>query len=74
MVKVSRQTGLSITVARFPFTALTCLFYTKCNRLKARLLSPEPTVVEEPQSTRSEEPTLLCNNVGSSTQMSGYPN
>src|ERR1700719_488983 len=26
-----------------------------------RLLSPEPVVVTQPQSTRVEEPTLLCN-------------
>ena len=25
--------------------------------------SPEPLVVEQPQSTRVEEPTLLCNHV-----------
>ncbi len=46
----------------------------KCNLLKARmviyahnhhvrLLSPEPAVVDEPQSTRVKEPTLLCNQV-----------
>jgi hypothetical protein len=29
-----------------------------------RLLSPEPAVVESPQSTRVEEPTLLCNHMG----------
>jgi hypothetical protein len=29
-----------------------------------RLLSPEPAVVDKPQSTRvEEEPTLLCNQV-----------
>jgi hypothetical protein len=28
-----------------------------------RLLSPEPLVVDKPQSTRVEEPTLLCNHV-----------
>jgi len=28
-----------------------------------RLLSPEPAVVEQPQSARVEEPTLLCNHV-----------
>jgi hypothetical protein len=28
-----------------------------------RLLSPEPMVVDKPQSTRVEEPTLLCNQV-----------
>jgi hypothetical protein len=61
-----------ITVAQFLFTALTRLFYTKGNRLKARvgiyaynhhvrLLCPEPMVIEEPQSTRSEEPMLVCN-------------
>src|SRR3984957_19523296 len=66
---------LSITVAQFLFTALTCLFYTKCNRLKARvviypynhhvrLLSPEPLVFDTPKPTRSEEPTLLCNHLG----------
>jgi hypothetical protein len=70
---------MSITVAQFLFTALTCLFYTKCNRLKARvviyaynqhvrLLSPEPLVFDKPQSTRSEEPTLLCNHVGTSRE------
>jgi hypothetical protein len=26
-----------------------------------RLLSPEPMVVKQPQFTRVEEPTLLCN-------------
>jgi len=26
-----------------------------------RLLSPEPVVVKQPQFTRVEEPTLLCN-------------
>jgi hypothetical protein len=30
-----------------------------------RLLSPEPLVVNKPQSTRVEEPTLLCNQVDS---------
>jgi hypothetical protein len=30
-----------------------------------RLLPPEPLVVEQPQSTRVEEPTLLCNQVKS---------
>ena len=55
--------GFSITVVQFLFTALTSLFYTKCNRLKARvviyaynhhvrLLSPEPLVIDKPQSTR----------------------
>jgi hypothetical protein len=29
--------------------------------------SPEPAVVEQPQSTRVEEPTLLCNQVAPST-------
>jgi len=28
-----------------------------------RLLSPEPEVVKQPQSTRVKEPTLLCNQV-----------
>jgi hypothetical protein len=28
-----------------------------------RLLSPEPAVIDKPQSTRVEEPTLLCNQV-----------
>jgi hypothetical protein len=28
-----------------------------------RLLSPEPMVVKQPQFTRVEEPTLLCNQV-----------
>jgi hypothetical protein len=28
-----------------------------------RLLSPEPEVVDKPQSTRVGEPTLLCNHV-----------
>src|SRR5258707_9400000 len=28
-----------------------------------RLLSPEPKVVKQPQFTRVEEPTLLCNQV-----------
>jgi hypothetical protein len=28
-----------------------------------RLLSPEPLVVKQPQFTRVEEPTLLCNHV-----------
>ena len=30
-----------------------------------RLLSPEPVVVMQPQSTRVEEPTLLCKQIGS---------
>src|SRR5208337_2254276 len=30
-----------------------------------RLLSPEPAVVKQPQFTRVEEPTLLCNQVQS---------
>jgi hypothetical protein len=30
--------GLSITVAQFLFTALTSLFYTKCNCLKSRVV------------------------------------
>jgi hypothetical protein len=70
--------GLSIAVVQFLFTTLTCLFHKKCNRLKARvviyayqhhvrLLSPEPMVVDKPQSTRVEEPTLLCNQVGPGT-------
>ena len=61
-------------VVQFLFTTLTSLFYKKCNLLKARmviyaynhhvrLLSPEPEVVKQPQSTRVEEPTLLCNHV-----------
>ena len=29
-----------------------------------RLLSPEPAVVEQPQSTRVEEPRLLCTQMG----------
>src|SRR6516162_2458700 len=56
---------LSITVVQFLFTTLTGLFHKKCNRLKARvviyayqhhvrLLSPEPMVVMQPQSTRVE--------------------
>ena len=67
---------LSITVLQFLFTTFTGLFHKKCNRLKARvviyaynhhvrLLSPEPMVVNKPQSTRVEEPTLLCNQVPS---------
>ena len=36
--------------------------------------SPEPMVVEPPQSTRVEEPTLLCNQVESTeNQTSGNP-
>src|SRR5262249_46093833 len=65
---------LSITVVQILFNKLTCLFYKKRNRLKARvviyayqvhvrLLSPEPLVVMQPKSTRVEEPTLLCNHV-----------
>jgi hypothetical protein len=65
---------LSITVVQFLFTTFTRLFYKKCNRLKARvviyaynhhvrLLSPEPMVVKQPQFTRVEEPTLLCNHL-----------
>jgi hypothetical protein len=61
-------------VVQFLFTTLTSLFYKKCNLLKARvviyaynhhvrLLSPEPMVVEQPQFTRVEEPTLLCNHL-----------
>jgi hypothetical protein len=38
-----------------------------------RLLSPEPVVVTQPQSTRVEEPTLLCNQVGFSASLSGIP-
>ena len=30
---------------------------------RVRLLSPEPLVVKQPQFTRVEEPTLLCNQV-----------
>src|SRR5215469_2700860 len=66
---------LSITVVQFLFTTLTGLFHQKCNRLKARvviyayqhhvrLLSPEPLVVKQPKFTRVEEPTLLCNHIG----------
>src|SRR3981081_4642530 len=65
---------LSITMVQFLFTTLNSLFRKKCNRLKARvviyaynhhvrLLSPEPEVVDKPQSTRVEEPTLLCNHL-----------
>jgi len=61
-------------VVQFLFTTLTSPFHKKCNRLKARvviyaynhhvrLLSLEPMVVDKPQSTRVEEPTLLCNQV-----------
>jgi hypothetical protein len=32
-----------------------------------RLLSPEPAVVKQPQFTRVEEPTLLCNHVAPNT-------
>src|SRR5205814_9355811 len=53
-----------------------------CNLLKARLviyaynhhvrlLSPEPAVVEQPQFTRVEEPTLLCNHVARTVQGRG---
>src|SRR4030095_7017287 len=67
---------LSITVVEFLFTTFTGLFHKKCDRLKARvviyaynhhvrLLSPEPVVVKQPQFTRVEEPTLLCNQVNS---------
>src|SRR5215469_17711637 len=69
---------LSITVVQFLFTTLPSLFHKKCNRLKARvviyayqvhvrLLSPEPVVVMQPQSTRVEEPTLLCNHLDTSS-------
>jgi hypothetical protein len=34
-----------------------------------RLLSPEPVVVTQPQSTRAEDPTLLCNQVAHSTRL-----
>src|SRR4030095_10266080 len=65
---------MSITVVQLLFTTFTGLFHKKCNRLKARvviyaynhhvrLLSPEPMVVKQPQFTRVEEPTLLCNHV-----------
>ena len=70
---------LSVAVVQFLFTAFTRLFYKKCNRLKTRviiyvpiieslfwLLSPEPAVVDKPQSTRVKEPTLLCNQVAAS--------
>jgi hypothetical protein len=67
-------------VVQFLFTTLTRLFYNECNLLKARvviyaynhhvrLLSPEPAVVDKPQSTRVKEPTLLCNHL---REMSGY--
>jgi hypothetical protein len=60
------------SLTKFPFATLSSLYYKKCNLLKARvviyahnhhvwLLFPEPAVVEQPQSTRVEEPTLLCN-------------
>jgi hypothetical protein len=63
---------LSLTVVQFLFTTLTSLFVKKCNRLKARVViyalsvtcsAPlsEPMVVKQPQFTRVEEPTLLCN-------------
>src|SRR5215469_3310591 len=66
--------SLSITAVQFLFTTLTCLFHKKCNGVKARvviyayrhhvrLLSREPVVVMQPQSTRVEEPTLLCNHL-----------
>jgi hypothetical protein len=35
--------------------------------------SPEPLVVEQPQSTRVEEPTLLCNHVPYLHQGPGRP-
>jgi hypothetical protein len=36
-----------------------------------RLLSPEPLVLDKPKSTRGEEPTLLCNQVATSTDLFG---
>jgi hypothetical protein len=68
--------GLSITVVQFLFVVFTSFFHKICNRLKARvviyayrhhvrLLSPEPVVVTQPQSTRVEEPTLLRHQVDS---------
>src|ERR1700746_516025 len=56
------------------FTVLTRLFHKTRNLLKARvviyayqhhvrLLSPEPVVIEQPKSTRVEEPTLLWNHL-----------
>ena len=67
---------------QFLFTALARLFYNKCNRLKARvviyaynrhvrLLSPEPAVVDKLQSTRVDEPTLLCNHLGIGSHFRG---
>jgi hypothetical protein len=63
-------------------TTLTCLFHKKRNGLKARvvlyayphhvrLLSPEPVVVTQPQSTRVDEPILLCNHLGTVTHCDG---
>jgi hypothetical protein len=71
----------AITVVQFLFTILTCLLHKKCHRLKARVviyayqvhvrfLSPEPLVVKQPKSTRVEEPTLLCNHLGTETEAS----
>ncbi|MGB7730129.1 MAG: hypothetical protein WBL50_19020, partial [Candidatus Acidiferrum sp.] len=37
-----------------------------------RLLSPEPEVVKQPQFTRVEEPTLLCNQVLTSTRLQDF--
>jgi len=75
---------LSITVLQFLFTTFTGLFHKKCNRLKARvviyaynhhvrLLSPEPVVVKQPQFTRVEEPTLLCNQLHSGSNSDNGP-
>ena len=38
-------------------------------KISVRLLSPEPAVVKQPQVTRVEEPTLLCNHVANSARL-----
>jgi hypothetical protein len=65
--------SFSLTVIQLPFPTFASLFHEKRDLLKARvviyayqhvrLLSPEPLVVKQPQSTRVEEPTLLCNHL-----------
>src|SRR6516165_2263578 len=64
----------TLTVVQLSIPVLPGLFQQKCNLLRARviiypnnhhvrLLSPEPAVVKQPQSTRVKEPTLLCNQI-----------
>src|SRR5258708_38587424 len=65
----------TIAVVQFLFNIFTSLFHQKCNRLKARviiyayndhvwLLSPEPLVVNQPQSTRVEGASIVMKSCG----------